>query len=146
MDVQPNAVFLTEAGRRIDKELNRRSSHRMVLSAKASERLAVLHAEYLADLGEEAVRIARRRGLETVDENHVIEACSRIGGPSLNSRITTAANTFGSVIAGAGMASAYTVTFGAGPHTNLEQLAALSLCVVGFVLLAVAVTVSFLKR
>jgi hypothetical protein len=145
-DLQPGAAHLAEAGQRINAELNRRPSSKMVLNVKARERLEILHAEYLADLGNEAVRIARQSNLTTVDEHHVLEAYIRIGRSSPASKIVTPVNTIGGVVAGAGIASVRAVTFNPGPHTQLEILTAVALCVVGFILLTIGITLTFLNK
>lgn len=137
---------LVDAGRRIHAELIRRPSRIMSFSPKARERLEILYSEYLGDLGQESIRLARQNNLSTVDDYHVIEANTRIGGPSRRSGIVTATNTVGGVVAGAGIASVYTIMFSAGPHGQPEILTALILCVLGFTLLAVSMTTTFVRR
>lgn len=136
---------LTEAALRINAELDRRPRDPMTISPEARDRLAELHAEYLADLGQEAVRTARRGHVSTVDELHVRQASVRLGS-SRGSALETAANTFGGVFAGAGIASVYALMFTPGPHGTGETAMALVLSVIGFVLLAVGLTVTFLRR
>jgi histone H3/H4 len=138
---------LSDAAERINAELVRRLREPMTFSPEARERLAELHAEYLADLGQEAVRVARRAHVSTVDELHVRQASTRLGmGRSRGSALETAANTFGGVFAGAGIASVYALMFTPGPHGIGETAAALVLSVIGFVLLAIGLTVTFLRR
>jgi hypothetical protein len=137
---------MAEVTRQIDAELHRNAAKPLVLSERARERLESLQVQYLADLGIESVRIARRRNLETVDESHVLAASERMGGPSRGSPLIASMNTIGGVVAGAGIASVYTVTFTAGPHSTGEILASILLCVAGFVLLAVCLTVAAVQR
>lgn len=142
-----SADALVEAGRRISAELNRKPRRPMALSPQAGEALEELHADYLAELGQESVRIARRNGLSTIDENHVRLACDKIGGPGgRSSASTTIANTIGGVISGAGIASVYNVFFGPGIHTSAEYATAIVLCVLGFVILTIGVMMTFLRR
>lgn len=119
----------------------------MSLSPRAAEVLEDLHSDYLAELGQQSVHLARRHRLSTVDENHVLQASEKIGGPGgRSSGLTTTANTIGGVIAGGGIASAYNVFFGPGIHTSAEFATAIALCVLGFVLLAIGVTITLIKR
>lgn len=138
---------LSSAAERIDAELRRRPREPMTFGPEARERLAELHAEYLADLGQEAVRVARRGHVSTVDELHVRQASTRLGaGRGQSSALETAANTFGGVFAGAGIASVYALMFTPGPHGIGETVTTLVLSVIGFVLLAIGMTVTFLRR
>lgn len=135
------------AAHRINAELDRRTDQPLQLGANARECLALLHAEYLADLGQEAVRIARRSHVTTVDETHVRQASVRLGmGRVRTSALEASANTFGGVFAGAGIASVYAIMFTPGPHTTGETAVALALSVLGFVSLAVGLTLTFLRR
>lgn len=137
---------LLDAALRIDVELSRRKKSPMILSTQAASALEIAHAEFLGDVGQEAVRIARRANLRTVDESHVKEAASRIGiGGSRNSALETSFNTLGGVIAGAGIASVYSVNFNPGPHSSLESITSVSLSVLGAVLLAIGLTVTVQK-
>lgn len=138
---------LVESGRRISDELNRKPQKPMALSPQAAEALEELHADYIGELGQESVRLARRTGLSTVDESHVRQAAEKIGGPGArNSGIVATANTLGGVVAGGGIASAYNLFFGSGVIDTPEIAIAIILCVVGFVLLAVGGTMALVRR
>src|SRR5690348_6550194 len=71
---------LAAAAQRIDQALNRNPNRPMTLSSEARTELEVRHAEYLGDLGQEAVRLARQESLSTVDRTHVAQAADRLGG------------------------------------------------------------------
>ena len=89
--VQPN---LTDAGQRIDAELRRKPSKIMALSPEAGAALADAHADFLADLGQEAIRLARKDRLRTVDREHVDQALSRLGAGSRESKAGNACSTW----------------------------------------------------
>ncbi len=140
-------AHLSLAATRIDGELRRRPAKRLSLSPDARDALALAHAEYLADLGQEAIRIARRDRLATVDQEHVEQAVRRLdqGAAKGNAR-TNAANSLGGVFGGAGLASAYAIVFTAGPHSTMEIVVALLLSVVGFSSLVYGLTASSGRR
>jgi hypothetical protein len=117
----------------------------MTLSNEASTELEVLHAEYLGDLGEEAVRLARREHLSTVDRTHVIQAADRMGSDS-SAVFPNIANSIGGLFAGAGLAGAYSIVFTSGKHSTAEIAVTLILSIVGFVLLAAGVTAMIIRR
>src|SRR5258708_4964952 len=101
---------LAVAAQRIDGALNHNPAKRMILSDEAATELQVLHAEYLGDLGVEAVRLAKREHLSTVDRTHVVQAADRIGGDS-SGVFANVANSIGGLFAGAGLAGAYGIVF-----------------------------------
>lgn len=136
---------LAAAAQRIDGALNSHSGKRMILSDEATSELEVLHAEYLGDLGVEAVRLARKERLSTVDRTHVVQAADRIGGDS-SGVFANVANSIGGIFAGAGLAGAYSIVFTPGHHSTSEIVVTLILAVVGFVLLAAGVTAMIIRR
>jgi hypothetical protein len=116
----------------------------MALSTEARIRLELLHAEYLGDLGTEAVRLARRDRLTTVDREHVDRASTRLGfGES--GRGASTLNSVGGVVAGIGLASAYAVTFNPGPHSTAEIVTAIVACILGAILLTAGVVLTMTR-
>lgn len=130
--VASTASPLRIAAGRIDSELARRPSRPMSMSRQAREALALAHAEYLGALGEESVRLARRDRLTTVDAEHVDQAIRRLGQARSGSTLSDAANSLGGLLAGAGVASVYSIVFMSGPHSTAELLTALALSTMGF--------------
>jgi len=141
----PLPANLAVAAQRIDDALNHNPNEPMTLSSQAKTTLEVLHAEYLGDLGQEAVRLARAGQLSTVDKRHVTQAADRLGGDP-SGVFSAVANSIGGLFAGAGLAGAYSVVFTPGRHSTGEVAATLALSVVGFILLAAGVTVMVIKR
>jgi histone H3/H4 len=144
-DVGQDANLL-RAARRINSELHRHSHRPMMLSQQARDRLTELHADYLADLAQEAIRTARRGGVQTVDEFHVEQASSRLGLSQTSGALETTANTLGGVFAGAGIAFAYELVFTAGPHSTTKIATAFIMSIVGFVLLSIGITTTWSRR
>jgi hypothetical protein len=136
---------LAVAAQRIDDALNHNPNMPMVLSSQAREELEVLHGEYLGDLGQEAVRLARQEHLSTVDRTHVLDAADRLGGDP-SGVFSNVANSIGGLFAGAGLAGAYNIVFTSGKHSTAEIAAALVLSIIGFVLLAAGVTAMIIRR
>jgi hypothetical protein len=127
--------ILGVAAQQIQNELNRRPTSPMVLSAQATAKLGIVHTEFFGDIGTEAVRIARRAGLATVDEIHVDEAVSRACQESRTSVVSGAANTLGSIIAGVALAGWYAILFNQPPHSGAEYVvAAISTTLAGILL------------
>lgn len=139
---------LSEAALRISEELNRKPQFPMVMDGRAVDKLEVVHGQYLGDVGEEAVRIARRAGLSTVDSTHVVEAAELV--IALQSRNRKSApvviNTLGGLFGGAGLASAYALAFASGPHSPTEQVVGIALCVLGSILLTAGTVMELSKR
>jgi hypothetical protein len=135
---------MMEAMARIAAELYAKKP--MVFSPGARYRLESSHAEFLGDMGQEAVRIARRADLVTVDEAHVTSAYERISAGPSSSNIATAANSLGGVFTGAALASGYAIFFTEGPHTPMEFAVGIVLTALGFTLLAISFTISFLRK
>jgi hypothetical protein len=140
----PIPVNLATAAARINGELTRSSP--IALSHAARARLEAVHAEFLGDVGQESIRIARRAGLATVDESHVEKAYERISSARGGGSFSTFANTLGGLLSGAALASIYAIVFSAGPHGTAEIVTALLLSIVGFALLAVGLTLSMSRR
>ena len=137
---------LAAAGHSIDKELRRKPRKVMTMTADAGDALAEAHAEFLGDLGREAIRLARKDGLRTVDRVHVEQAAGRLGTGSSESKVGTAFSTMGGLLGGIGLAAAWNLAFGSGLHSTGEQIATIAVCVVGFVLLAVGLTLTVVGR
>ena len=135
------------AAQRINNELIRRPSKPMTFSHHARSKLEVLQTEYLADVAESAIRAARKDGLVTVDEAHVDSAAARIGSGAVGAGpVATAANTMGGLLAGAALASIYAIMFGQDAHSTAEIVTAITLSVLGFSLLAIGLTLTFIKH
>jgi histone H3/H4 len=136
---------LAIAAQRIDNALNHNPNRPMTLSNEASTELEVVHAEYLGDLGQEAVRLARQEHLSTVDKTHVIQAADRIGNDP-STVFSNVANSIGGLFAGAGLAGAYSIVFTPGKHSTAEIVVTLILSIIGFILLTAGVTAMILRR
>jgi hypothetical protein len=140
---------LASAAQAIDDELRRKPRRVMALTAEAVDALMAAQSDYLGDLGDlgrEAIRLARKDRLRTVDQEHVDQAIARLGLTSKEGGLASAASTLGGVIAGAGGAAGYAIAFTDGPHSTAEIVTAIVLCIVGFFLLAVGVTLTMVKR
>ncbi len=133
---------LASAGLRIDRQLQRR---RMSFDEDAGLALADAHADFLADLGVEAARLARKDRLNTVHRVHVEKAVDRLGAGSGASGFATVCNTLGGVVAGIGVAGAYNLAFNPAQHTTAEQMVTIALCIVGFVMLTVGVSITMIR-
>lgn len=140
---------LAAAAQQIEQELNRRPNRPMILSPNAGTRLSIVHAEYLGDVGEESVRIARREGLDTVDERHVNQAVNRICQGGRGSGIATACNTIGSIIAGIGLAAWYAIFFtagnNAGVHSSSEYIVAAVASILAGILLTAGIVLTVMR-
>jgi hypothetical protein len=137
---------LRDANARINAELNRRPNARMSMPKEAQDKLTLVQTEVIADIGIDAIRIARRRGLRNVDEKHVDEAASLLGVGDHDRIWTTVMNNVGGVLLGAGLAAMYAIMFGSGIHATNEILTAWGLSVAGTVLMAVGFTMSAMRR
>ena len=140
----PVPANLVAAAARINSELSR--SGPMSISPAARARLEAVHAEFLGDVGQEAIRIARRASLATVDESHVDEAYQRISSKASSNGLATILNTVGGLLGGASLASIYAIAFTDGPHGTAEIITALLFSIVGFALLAIGLTLSVSRR
>lgn len=136
---------LAQAAQRIDGALSHNPNRPMALSNEATMELEVLHAEYIGDLGQEAVRLARREQLSTVDRTHVLQAADRIAGDS-STVFSNIANSIGGLFAGAGLAGAYNIVFTPSKHSTAEIVVTLILSIVGFILLTAGVTAMIIRR
>jgi len=114
---------LADAGLRIDRQLTR---HNMRFSPEAGETLAITQANFLADLGIEAVRLTRKDRLSTVDRVHVEKAADRLGAATGSDGIGSACNTIGGLLTGAGIAGAYNLAFGSDQITTTETMTTLA--------------------
>ncbi len=117
----------------------------MSFDEEAGLALADAHAEFLADLGVEATRLARKDRLNTVHRVHVEKAADRLGAGSGASGFATVCNTLGGVVAGIGVAGAYNLAFNPAPHTTAEQMATIALCVLGCIMLTIGLTITMTK-
>lgn len=118
----------------------------MSFGEDAGSALAEAHANFLADLGIESVRLARKDRLQTVHRIHVEKAADRLGAGSGSNNVASTCNTLGGLVAGAGLAGAYGLAFSSSPHSTAEQMVTLALCVVGFILLTVGITITMTRR
>ncbi|WP_091224436.1 histone-like protein [Geodermatophilus siccatus] len=118
----------------------------MSLDADAGAALADAHADFLTDLTREAIRLARKDRLRTVDAEHVEQAVSRLGMGSSQSKAGSAFSTMGGLLAGAGLAGGYALAFTSGPHSTAEMVTTIALCILGFFLLAVGLTLTMVSK
>jgi hypothetical protein len=139
---------LADAARRINDELRRKPQRIMRFDPAADVELEIVHAQYVGDVGEEAVRIARRQGLVNVDASHIEQAATWInaGGNRRQGSASTVLNTFGGLIGGAGAASIYALAYNPDPHTTAEHLTGLILCVLGAILLTAGSMLELTRR
>ena len=91
---------MQEAASRIDKELSRRTSAPMTMSIGGRDKLTIVQTELIADIGTDAIKIARRSGVSTVDERHVDEAAARLGASEKTNALTTIVNNVGGILVG----------------------------------------------
>jgi histone H3/H4 len=141
------AQALDDANNRIEEELKRRKKEPpMVMSDEAKDKLATIQTEMIADVGIDAVRIARRKGLKTVDQQHVNEAASNFGLGNGGSFLGAIVNNIGGILTGAGIASIYAIIFTPGPHGSAEVLVGYGLSVIGSICMAVSITLSVMKK
>ena len=136
---------LALAGQRIDAELRRKSDRVMSFDRGAARALEEASTEYLADLGQEAIRLARKDRLRTVDREHIEQAEERLGMGSSQSHLGSASSTLGGLLAGAGLAAGYAVAFTAGEHSTPEIVTAIILNIFGFFFLAVGITLTMVR-
>lgn len=104
------------------------------LSNEARAALLDVHAEYLEDLGVEAVRVAKRSRLDTVSAKHIDEARSFVQSGS-EPKVTQAVAALGGILAGAGAGQFLAVLSEKEPSTLGYALATIAL-VLGCLLLA----------
>ena len=136
---------IDRALRRIDGELTRRAKKVMTLSPGARISLELLHPEYLGDLGQTAVRIARQDRVSTVDAVHVERAAQLLvagGGPQY---LATALNSFGGLFAGLGGAVILDFAVGNQAQPTWVTIFGIVLAVVGFVAMTVGVVAAVRK-
>jgi hypothetical protein len=118
----------------------------MSFDPDAAKALEEASTEYLADLGQEAIRLARKDRLRTVDREHIEQASERLGMGSSQGRLGSACSTLGGLLAGAGLAAGYAVAFTAGEHSTAEIVTAILLNIFGFFFLAVGITLTMVRR
>lgn len=137
---------LADAAASIDMELRRKRNKIMKLEESGGEALAEAHADFMADLGRDAIRLARKDGLQCVERTHVELAVKRYGTGAGESRLGSALSTLGGLLAGAGLAAGYGLLFTPGPHSTGEQTTTLAFCIFGFFLLAIGLTLTTMGR
>lgn len=108
--------------------------------------MAEAHADFLGDLGCEAIRLARKDSLSTVDPVHVEQGVSRLGMRSGQSRSGSAFSTVGGLVAGAGLAGGYTLAFTPGIHSTAQQVTTVILGFIGAFLLAIGLTLTMVSK
>jgi hypothetical protein len=146
-DVSAEDAAMNLALHRISDEMSRRSGKSVVISGRAWDRLEEIHAEYLADVGQEAVRLARRAGLCVVDESHVDHAGSRIAvGISRRTAVEKATSVFGGILAGVGIAAIHAIMYREGEPNPAELTTALGITGVSAVFLTVNLMLTFGTR
>lgn len=137
---------LAAAGQAIDMELRRKPNKIMTLTSDAGDALADAHADCLADLGREAIRIARNAGLSVVDRVHVEQAVGRLGMGSSQNDLATVLLALGGAVAGGGISLAWVWVFNPAARSTAEVNTTLVLCVFGAVLLAVGITLTLVRQ
>jgi hypothetical protein len=138
----PLSPNLGRAAHRIDSELRRNPNKVMSLRSEAATALEDYNTEFLANLGEQSIRLARAERLRTVDEEHVHRTFSRLGLNSDSAKMSTAGNTLGSLIAGLGLASAWDIFFDSAQHSTAETITVFLLCMLGIALVVFSLTVT----
>lgn len=118
----------------------------MTLSTQAVDKLEMVHTEFFGDVGVEAIRIARRASLDTVDEVHVNEAVSRVFQGSRGSVVSGTANMLGSIIAGIALAGWYAILFNPQPHSSGEYIVAGVLSTVAGILITISIVMAIVRR
>ena len=141
----PLPTHLGVAARRIDDALNHNPDRPITLSVDARTELEVLHAEYLGDLGQEAVRMARKERHSTVDRVHVMNAADRLREDS-SSKLSNILNSVGGIAAGAGISSVYSILFSHSHHSTAEIAFGITTSVLGAILLAIGITSAVVRR
>jgi histone H3/H4 len=106
------------------------------LSDEARAALLDAHAEFLEELGIEAVRAARRDRSDVVSASHIDDARTIVRDPADNRRLRAIGAT-GGILAGAGVGQLLAVLSEADP-SPLGYLLATAALVLGCVLLALA--------
>lgn len=112
----------------------------MSLATNAGIALSEVYAEFFAEVGIEAIRLARRDGLETVDRTHVEKGSRRIGAGTGTGRAGSALMAIGGILGGWGASSISAVTFGTGTHSTGEWVTAIILSTLGTILFTVGIT------
>lgn len=119
----------------IQSELLRKKSRPMVIGSSARVALDDFYSEHLRSIGTDAVRIARREGLETVDSRHVRMASERWSNPSVRSWRKDFAITLGGLVAGIGGTEMYALLSADSPITPVEYTVNLAFLLSGTVAL-----------
>jgi hypothetical protein len=114
----------------------------MKLETNGGEALAVAQADFLADVGRDAIGLARRDHLQCVERIHIERAAQRYGSGARESKAGSALSTLGGLVAGAGLGGGYNLLFGPGTHTTAETTTILIICILGFSLLFAGITLT----
>lgn len=125
---------LGSAVSRVQAELARGTAEDFSDDARAT--WLEFHADFVEDLGVEAVRIANRSRADVVSASHVIQALDSVR-TNQRSRTAAALNSFGGILAGAGAGQFYAVLSTKDP-TALAYALATGSSVIGAVLLTLA--------
>jgi hypothetical protein len=126
---------LKKALDRIESEFDSKKGPRDI-SDEARAALLDAHAEFLENLGVEAVRAAKRSRLDTVSARHIDEAYVFIQSGS-ESKVVQGLATVGGIFAGAGAAQFLAVLSEDNP-SKLGYVVATAALIVGFIFLIVA--------
>ena len=127
---------LAAAGQEIDIELRRKPGKPMEMSPSAGDALEDAYADFMTDLGREAIRLARNDGLSTVDPSHVEKAVGRLGmGSSGSSPRGFVLTTTGGLLTGFAGNGAFSLTFDSAARSTAEITTTLVLLVVGVIAL-----------
>jgi len=129
---QPEDSALKRALDRIEKEFDANGPRDLSDEARAA--LLDAHAEFLEDLGVEAVRVAKRGGLDIVSARHIDDARVALQSGS-ESRVIQGVSALGGVLAGAGAGQFLAVLSEKDP-SNLGYALATLFLVAGCLLLA----------
>jgi hypothetical protein len=137
---------LAKAAEAIDKELRRKPDRLMKLEVNGGEALAIAQADFLADVTRDAIGLARKDRLQCVERIHIETAAERYGTGASESKLGSSLSTLGGLLAGAGLGAGSNLLFGAGNHSTAELVTVLVLCILGFFLLAIGLTLTMVGR
>lgn len=136
----PGSGKILDAANRIQLELNRKYPA-LRLDSGAADELETAYADYMALVGQEAVRSARRDRLSSVDRTHVQRSVQRLDqGRTSRSGISEAGNTVGSVLAGAGLSLLVSILTSGESLEPTPVIVGVALSIVGSVLVSLALS------
>lgn len=136
---------LAAASQAIEMELRRKPRKTMELRPDAGDALADAHADFLADLGREAIRLARNAGLGTVDRVHVEQAVGRLGMGSSSSTLGSVLLAAGGVPLGVGLTLVATMSSDGAKHSTADMYWMLAFLVPGLLLFTLGTLLTLIR-